>query len=103
VGGLVLWAAYPASNNSLADRVLRVTSVYGTEDGVATPDTIEASRPLLPPSTHWVPIQGGNHAQFGWYGPQPGDGVATISRAAQQEQAVAGTVDLLRALAVPSQ
>jgi hypothetical protein len=27
-----------------------------------------------------VSIEGGNHAQFGWYGPQEGDNPATISR-----------------------
>jgi hypothetical protein len=27
-----------------------------------------------------VPIEGGNHAQFGWYGFQDGDNAATISR-----------------------
>jgi hypothetical protein len=32
-------------------------------------------------------IKGGNHAQFGNYGVQEGDGVASISREAQQEQA----------------
>jgi len=29
-----------------------------------------------------------NHAQFGYYGPQLGDGRATISRAEQQRQLV---------------
>jgi len=101
--GLILWAAYPASNNSLADRPLAVTSVSATEDGLATPDKIEASRPLLPSATRWVPIEGGNHAQFGYYGPQPGDGVATISREAQQQQVVAATLDLLASLSVPAQ
>ncbi len=101
--GLALWAAYPAGNNSLADRPLAVTSVSATEDGLATPDKIEASRPLLPSATRWVPIEGGNHAQFGYYGPQPGDGVATISREAQQQQVVAATLDLLASLSVPAQ
>jgi pimeloyl-ACP methyl ester carboxylesterase len=31
-----------------------------------------------------VYIEGGNHAQFGWYGPQKGDGTATISTETQQ-------------------
>jgi hypothetical protein len=43
-----------------------------------------------------VAIDGGNHAQFGWYGPQGRDHPAIISRAAQQEQIVAATLDLLR-------
>jgi hypothetical protein len=42
-----------------------------------------------------VPIEGGNHAQFGWYGTQAGDGQATISREAQQAQIVDATTALL--------
>ncbi|MFN2165933.1 MAG: alpha/beta hydrolase [Anaerolineae bacterium] len=100
--GLALWAAYPADNNSLADRDgLAVTSIYGTLDGLATGDKIDASRALLPPSTVWVPIQGGNHAQFGWYGPQSGDNEATISREQQQQQVVEATLDLLNGLSGP--
>lgn len=94
----MLWAAYPAGNNSLADRALAVTSIYASEDGLATPDKIEASRALLPQKTHWVNIEGGNHAGFGYYGPQGGDGTATISREAQQAQVVKATLDLLKAL-----
>jgi hypothetical protein len=43
-------------------------------------------------------IQGGNHAQFGNYGLQPGDGIATISTADQQRQAADLTARLLRAV-----
>ena len=96
--GLVLWAAYPPGSNSLADRSLAVSSIYGTLDGVATPEEIEASQPLLPPTTTWLPIAGGNHAQFGWYGPQGGDNEATISRDDQQAQVVQGTLELLQGL-----
>ena len=43
-----------------------------------------------------MPIEGGNHAQIGWYGPQPGDGTATISREEhQQAQVINETVQLL--------
>ena len=35
-----------------------------------------------------VEIQGGNHAQFGNYGPQKGDAPATISAEEQQAQTV---------------
>lgn len=98
VQGLALWAAYPAGNNSLADRQLPVVSISGSLDGLATPAKIDASRALLPPSTRWVAIEGGNHAQFGWYGPQSGDNPATISREDQQGQTIAATVALLEAL-----
>ena len=42
-----------------------------------------------------VVIEGGNHGQFGWHGPQSGDQEATISREGQQEQAVAAAAKLL--------
>lgn len=97
--GLALWAAYPANNNSLFEHSsLAVTSIYGTNDQVATPDTILTSKPLLPPATGWVAIEGGNHAQFGSYGPQPGDGEPAISGEEQTRQAVAATVEMLAGL-----
>jgi len=98
VQGLALWAAYPDSSNDLSDRDLAVTSIYGTLDGLATTEKIAASLPLLPPGTEWVAIEGGNHAQFGWYGPQRGDNQATISREEQQRQIVEATLELLEAL-----
>jgi len=95
VHGLVLWASYPATSDDLSDRDMLVASIYGTQDGLATGDKIAASRPLLPSATNWVAIQGGNHAQFGWYGPQDGDNEASVSRQEQQSQIVAATLDLL--------
>jgi hypothetical protein len=98
VQGLVLWASYPDAANDLSESRLAVTSVYGTLDGLATVDEIYASRPLLPPTTTWVAVEGGNHAQFGWYGPQSGDNPATITREKQQQQVVEATVQLLDSL-----
>jgi hypothetical protein len=96
VDGLVLWASYPASPSDFSQRPdFPVLSAYGTEDfGL---DGIEASRVLLSDTTEWVVIGGGNHAQCGWYGPQPGDNPATISREDQQSQLIAVTVDFLAA------
>ena len=98
VQGLVLWGAYPPSSSSLRDASLEVVSVSGSQDGLATPDKIRASRDLLPAETRWVEIAGANHAQFGWYGSQSGDNDATVTRSVQQDQAVAATVALLRSL-----
>jgi len=95
VSGLVLWASYPAESNSLAGNNLIASSIYGTRDGLVTQENIENSRALLPAKTEFVAIEGGNHAQFGWYGPQGGDNPATISRPEQQNQTISATVDLL--------
>ncbi len=96
VDGIVFWAAYPPDSDSLAARDdLAVTSIYGTLDGLATPAKIEATAPLLPAGAQLVPIEGGNHAQFGWYGDQSGDNPAAISREEQQAQVVAATAAAL--------
>jgi pimeloyl-ACP methyl ester carboxylesterase len=96
--GLVLWAAYPASNNDLSNSPIQALSISGTRDGLSTPEKIAASVPLLPKDTILVPIEGGNHAQFGWYGPQSGDNPASISREEQQSQVVKATVEFLTIL-----
>jgi len=95
--GLVLWASYPASNNDLSDLGLKVLSIYGTLD-MGGMEPFSASRALLPADTTWVVIEGGNHAQFGDYGFQPGDNIATISAANQQAQVLAATVKFLDVL-----
>jgi len=98
VQGLVLWAAYPASSDDLSASSLSVLSIYGTLDGLATGEKINASRALLPEDTTYVPIEGGNHAQFGWYGEQSGDNTAAITRQVQQDQIIQATVALLNSL-----
>lgn len=99
IDGLALWAAYPPGGTDLSGSDIMVTSIYATEDGLATLDEIEASAAQLPADTTFVEISGGNHGQFGWYGEQDGDGVATISREAQQQQVVAATLQLIEAVA----
>jgi hypothetical protein len=98
IDGLVLWASYPANSNNLSQSSIETTSISASLDGLSTPDKIAASHSLLPQDTTWVQIQGGNHAQFGWYGAQPGDNPATISREDQQAQIVQSTLDLLNSV-----
>jgi hypothetical protein len=95
VAGLALWAAFPPEGNDLSQSDLAATSIYGTRDGLVSAEEIETSRLLLPADTQFQAIEGGNHAQFGWYGPQKGDLPATISHADQQIQIVDGTLALL--------
>jgi pimeloyl-ACP methyl ester carboxylesterase len=94
--GLALWASYPAGGDDLSGRSeLAATSIYGTADGVAAVEEVLGGQPLLPAAAVWAPIEGGNHAQFGWYGPQSDTDVATISREEQQAQVIAATLALL--------
>jgi pimeloyl-ACP methyl ester carboxylesterase len=99
--GLVLLAAYPATSDDLAQARILVASIYASLDGLATPEKIDASRTLLPPDTLWSLIEGGNHAQFGYYGPQAGDNPAEISRAEQQKQMLNAMLHLLMRIEIP--
>jgi len=97
VEGLVFWASYP-SDDALKNSEIQVVSIYGTND-MAGMKVFEDSKTLLPVDTQFIIIDGGNHAQFGDYGPQPGDNPATISREEQQAQAVRATANLLKEFA----
>lgn len=83
VSGLILMGSYvygdyPPSN---------ALTVYGSLN-----TSVEDS---LTYTENVVEIEGGNHAQFGNYGPQGGDAEATISAADQQEQTVNAVVGFI--------
>jgi pimeloyl-ACP methyl ester carboxylesterase len=99
VEGLILWASYSASNEDLSKLDIKVISISGTLDGLSTPEKIEDSRKRLPVDTTWIRIEGGNHAQFGWYGDQSGDNPASISRQEQQNQIISATIQFLDEMA----
>jgi hypothetical protein len=61
-----------------------VTKIFGTHDGIAGPEATRANAKLLPPSTKWIEIRGGNHVQFGYYRHQLMDGLPGIGREEQQ-------------------
>src|SRR5512143_2021883 len=94
VAGIAFMAAYPADATNLSELPLKVVSIHGSNDGLATEPKIQNSLKNLPADTKVITIEGGNHAQYGNYGPQAGDGVATISRAEQQQQTVTASVKL---------
>ena len=87
--GLILLAAY--STEDLTSSGLEVLSLYGSEDGVLDLEKYESYRPNLPETATEARIPGGNHAQFGSYGPQEGDGTASIT----PEEQLAVTVDAI--------
>jgi hypothetical protein len=98
VRGIVFWASYPSAADNLSGISIKVTSIYGTRDGLTSLADINASRSVLPPDALFVEVVGGNHAQFGWYGLQSGDNEATITRLLQQAQVVNATLALLESL-----
>lgn len=93
VAGVVLLASYP--NNVLGDDI-SLLSIYGSEDKVLGRDAYENAKENYPSNSQEVVIEGGNHAQFGNYGNQSGDGEATISREEQQEQTVTAILEFIK-------
>ncbi len=81
--GLILLAAYPTK----ALEELPVLSLYGSEDTVLNREKYEESISLAKHLTEHV-IEGGNHAGFGNYGAQKGDGEAVISDEEQWQETV---------------
>jgi hypothetical protein len=77
--GLFLFGAYPDKKKPLTNTNIPVLSFYSEFDGLATIEKIQNTKSLLPESTQFVYIEGGNHAQFGSYGTQKDDGAATIT------------------------
>jgi predicted alpha/beta-hydrolase family hydrolase len=88
IDGLVLIATTHPRDVDLSATRVHITKVLGTRDGVASIEKARANARLLPDDVRWVEIEGANHAQFGHYGPQLGDGRATLSRAEQQSRLV---------------
>ena len=97
VEGIAFWASYPADDKLLNSNI-KIVSIYGTKDGLGTIASIEKYKKLLPQNTVYVPIEGGNHGQFGAYGPQPGDNPATISSEEQWNQTAINTIQMLKSI-----
>lgn len=96
VTGIAFMGSYPA--NDMTQQPIQVVTIHGSLDGLANPAKIAESLKLLPSGTQAVLIDGGNHAQYGNYGPQAGDGTATISREEQQQQTATAIVELANEL-----
>ena len=85
--GLILLASYVT--NDLTHTDLDVISIYGSEDKVLNKDKYKKYKSNLPSSFEEMIIYGGNHAYFGVYGEQKGDGKATINNQQQISQTAA--------------
>lgn len=89
--GLILLAAY--STADLSESPMEALTVCGDKDGVLDKEKYADCYENLPAAmTEESIIKGGNHAQFGDYGEQTGDGKADIST----EEQIAETVNLIK-------
>lgn len=81
VSTVILLGSYPIK--TLMDKdVLFITAEF---DINMNQEEFDASLDYVNDDAEIFNILGGNHAQFGWYGPQKGDGVAVIDTLTQQD------------------
>lgn len=78
VAGLVLLASYCATD--MSQLTIPVTDVAASEDGLIDSLARSEARRNLPADIVTITLENANHASFGTYGPQPGDGIATLTR-----------------------
>jgi pimeloyl-ACP methyl ester carboxylesterase len=94
---LIFWAAYCDKSFDLSSRTdVRVTSIFGELDGLATPEKVESTKIFAPASTKYIEIKGMNHAQFGDYGEQGGDSSAKIINPEATSRLIAATLEALQ-------
>lgn len=96
IAGIIFFASYPAADLSKTD--LRALSIYGSNDTVLNRSSYDQSAPSRPDAFDEQVLEGGNHAGFGDYGNQAGDGEATISSDDQQAQAADAAVSFIGGL-----
>lgn len=92
--GVIFLAAY--STKDISNTNLKVLSVYGSEDKVLKMQKVYDSRDYMPSDYEEYCIQGGNHAGYGDYGEQSGDGKATITPNEQQNITVQKILEMCR-------
>ncbi len=92
--GVILLAAYPSQK--LPDTLTEI-QLIGSEDRIINRDKVKQGQAYAPPHFVEYTIEGGNHAQFGSYGVQRGDGTAAISAAEQIQETVRVIMENLRA------
>lgn len=82
--GLILLGSYSTADFSNAD--LKVLSIYGENDKVMNKEKYDKYKENIDDNLTEIIIEGGNHAYFGMYGNQDGDGEASISNVKQIEE-----------------
>lgn len=84
--GLVLLGAFSADGDDLSALPLDVLVLAAEHDGLASLSEVRAGLARLPDTAQLTVINGSVHSFFGRYGPQPGDGLPTVTRAAAERR-----------------
>lgn len=72
-----------------------ILSIRGTNDGIINLTSYQEAKSLIKNNFKEIIIDGGNHAQFGYYGKQSGDGQASITAKSQQDQSADAIIEFI--------
>lgn len=92
--GVIFLGSFSAKD--LSDRDLKVLTIYGSNDELISDSDLEKHRHRTPKDMKEVCIEGGNHAYFGSYGEQNGDGKATIGREEQLNETIEAIIAMIK-------
>jgi len=95
IDAIALWDSYPPNSADLSDNTISVISIFGTTNNFPNTENFNDKKHLLPADAIFIGIEGANHAQFGDYGSQKGDVVASMSLADQHEQVAEIMLDFI--------
>jgi hypothetical protein len=84
--GIGFLASYPSADFSQSD--VRMISIRGSSDKILNLAAFADAQSKFSPYTEFYVIQGGNHSQFGSYGFQKDDGMATVTKENQIKMVV---------------
>ena len=98
IDALVLMGAFGPASDDISGVKLPTLVLAAENDGLATLEEVRAGTARLPADAQLVEIEGAVHAFFGRYGPQRGDGLPTVSRAAAEADILAALTSFFRNL-----
>ncbi|MCF8009123.1 MAG: alpha/beta hydrolase [Halanaerobiales bacterium] len=93
--GLILLASYPAESVDLSNKDFEVLSITASQDEILDQKKYNTTKDNLPFNTVYKQIEGGNHAGFGNYGVQSGDGKIKIKKEEQWDYTVNLIIDFI--------
>ena len=94
--GVFFLASYTDEKGSLEKLDIPVLSITGSNDHVLNQTAYQEAKNYLPKDTEYKKMADGNHAVFGAYGKQKGDGKSEINN--QNQQVAADLIDWLETI-----
>jgi hypothetical protein len=92
--GLILLGSY--STVDFSNTEIKVLSIYGSNDLIMNREKYEQYKTNIDDNLKEIIIDGGNHAYYGMYGNQDGDGNATITNRKQIEITTEYIIDFIK-------